>query len=91
MVRCSNFMHAMRTSLSPHCSPEMPNAFVDASVFVTSNVRIGTFRCPLAYPSFRDTGPIERCIVVFPRTAVWIRHAGSRAFLADPSKLPEGN
>ena len=63
----------------------MPNAFVDASVFDTSNVRIGTFRCPVDYPSFRDTGPIERYLVVFPRTAVWIRHEGRRAFLADPS------
>ena len=63
----------------------MPNEFVDASVFATSSVTIGTFRCPVSHQSFRDTGPIERCIVVFPRTAVWIRHAGSRAFLADPS------
>lgn len=74
----------MRNSLARDCSP-ISEAFVDASIFVTSNVRIGTFRCPVTYPYFRDTGPIERCIVVFPRTAVWIRHAGSRAFLADPS------
>ena len=63
----------------------MPNAFIDASVFTTQAVGIGTFRCPVSYPSFRDTGPIERFLVVFPRTAVWIRHAGRRAFLADPS------
>jgi AraC-like DNA-binding protein len=63
----------------------MTNAFVDASVFETPNVWIGTFRCPLGYPFFRDTGPIERCLVVFPRTAVWIRHEGRPAFLADPS------
>jgi AraC-like DNA-binding protein len=75
----------MRTALSPHCSSEMADAFVDTSVFATSNVRIGTFRCPVRYPSFRDTGPIERCLVVFPRTAVRIRHEGRRAFLADPS------
>ena len=64
---------------------EMPNAFSDRSIFETSAVRIGAFRCPVDYPSFRNTGPIERCLVVFPRTAVWIRHEGRRAFLADPS------
>jgi len=64
---------------------EMPNAFIDARVFETSDAGIGTFRCPVDYPSFRDTGPIERYLVVFPRTAVWIRHEGRRAFLADPS------
>jgi AraC family transcriptional regulator len=63
----------------------MANAFIDASVFEASDVSIGTFRCPVGYPSFRDTGPVERCLVVFPRTAVWIRHEGRRAFLADPS------
>ncbi|HKW47965.1 MAG TPA: AraC family transcriptional regulator [Gemmatimonadaceae bacterium] len=68
-----------RRALSSHCS------FVDAPVFQTSDVSIGRFRCPVDYPSFRDTGPIERCLVVFPRSAVWIRHEGRRAFLADPS------
>lgn len=71
--------------LSPHCSAETAHRFIDASVFETANVSIGTFRCPVDYPSFRDTGPIERCLVVFPRTAVWIRHEGRQAFLADPS------
>jgi AraC-like DNA-binding protein len=75
----------MRAALAPHCSTEMPDTLIDASVFETPNVRIGSFRCPLGYPSFRDTGPIERSIVVFPRTAVWIRHEGHRPFLADPS------
>jgi AraC-like DNA-binding protein len=68
----------MRAALAPHCLTEK-------HVFETPNVRIGSFRCPVGYPSFRDTGPIERSIVVFPRTAVWIRHEGRRPFLADPS------
>ena len=75
----------MRTTLSRHCSGTTPKAFVDASVFGTSDVWIGTFRCPVDYPSFRDTGPTERHLVVFPRTAVWIRHEGRQRFLADPS------
>jgi AraC-like DNA-binding protein len=58
---------------------------VNAAVFETERVAIGMFRCPVSYPSFRNTGPIDRCIVVFPRTSVWIQHDGSRQFLADPT------
>lgn len=75
----------MSAALPSHCSADSSDAFVDASVLETPNVAIGVFRCPVRYRSFVDTGPIERHIVVFPRTAVWIRHEGSRAFLADPS------
>ena len=57
---------------------------IDRTVFSTASVTVGAFRCPLNYPSFRDTGPTERHLVVFPRSGVWIRHAGSRAFAADP-------
>src|SRR5262245_45536495 len=57
---------------------------IDRTVFSTDQVTVGAFRCPLTYPSFRDTGPTERHLVVFPRSGVWIRHAGSRAFAADP-------
>jgi AraC family transcriptional regulator len=57
---------------------------LDRIVFETGNVRVGAFRCSLADPRFRDTGPIQNHLVVFPRTAVWIRHAGSRSFVADP-------
>jgi AraC-like DNA-binding protein len=46
---------------------------------------IGEFRCPVGHPSFRDSGPIQECIVVFPRTSVWIRHEGSDPFVADPN------
>jgi AraC-like DNA-binding protein len=57
---------------------------IDRTVFSTDHVTVGAFRCPLHYPNFRDTGPTERHLVVFPRSGVWIRHAGSRAFAADP-------
>jgi AraC-like DNA-binding protein len=57
---------------------------LDRIVFETGNVRVGAFRCPLDDPRFHDTGPIQNHLVVFPRTAVWIRHAGSRSFVADP-------
>lgn len=84
-IDSANLELTIRNALSPHCSIEMPDTFVDASVFETPSASIGTFRCPVQYPSFRDTGPTERDLVVFPRTAVWIRHEGRRAFLADPS------
>ena len=69
-------------------SPTVPNDSrlfpIDRTVFATDQVTVGAFRCPLNYPDFRDTGPTERHLVVFPRSGVWIRHAGSRAFAADP-------
>jgi len=63
----------------------MPASGIDRIVAQTAQVVIGEFRLPADHPSFRDTGPISHCIVVFPRTSVWIRHEGSRAFLADPT------
>ena len=57
---------------------------IDRAVYSTKHITVGVFRCPTSYPGFRNTGPTERHLVVFPRTGVWIRHAGSRAFVADP-------
>ena len=79
-----NFEPHMRDALARHCSFET-TILRDQRVFQAPSTAIGAFRCPVGYSSFRDTGPTERCIVVFPRTAVWIRHEGSRAFLADPT------
>ncbi|HEX9892483.1 MAG TPA: AraC family transcriptional regulator [Gemmatimonadales bacterium] len=59
-------------------------AALDTIVFETGSVRVGAFRCPAHDNRFRNTGPTQGHIVVFPRTAVWIRHAGSRPFVADP-------
>lgn len=66
-------------------APSLGPLLLDAAVYEAGRVAIGAFRCPVSYPGFRDTGPIERCIVVFPRTSVWIQHEGSRPFLADPT------
>lgn len=57
---------------------------LDTILFESDLVRVGKFRCAVSHRSFHDSGPTEGHIVVFPRTAVWIRHAGARAFLADP-------
>jgi AraC-like DNA-binding protein len=56
---------------------------LDQVLFSSSTVRVGAFRCPVGDPRFRDSGPIQGHLVAFPRTAVWITQAGSRAIVAD--------
>jgi AraC-like DNA-binding protein len=46
---------------------------------------IGAFRCPVEHPLFRDSGPIQQHLVVFPRRGVRIRHEGQAEFIADPN------
>lgn len=58
---------------------------LDTIVFETPIVRAARFRCDATDPRFTDSGPAENCAVVFPRTSVWIRHAGSPPFVAGPS------
>jgi len=73
--------------LSPHCSPGEagdPCPYT-RDLLRTRRTAVGTFRCGVGERRFRDTGPIRQCLVVFPRTTVWIRHDGAREFLADPT------
>jgi AraC family transcriptional regulator len=54
-------------------------------VFANGRVEVGAFRCPAGRPDFRHAGQIrDRCAFVFPRTAVWIHHAGHRPVACDP-------
>lgn len=46
---------------------------------------MGAFRCPATDPRFKDSGPIQNDIIVFPRASVGIRHAGGQRFVADPT------
>ena len=46
-------------------------------VLAAGRVRVGQFRCSIANPVFRDSGPIQNFLVVFPRNAVEITHAGT--------------
>jgi AraC-like DNA-binding protein len=57
-------------------------------LFESALVRIGTFRCPIGHPSFADSGPTQTFCFVFPRTAVWIEHPGSKPFVADANVIP---
>lgn len=56
---------------------------LDRILFDSPLVRIGAFRAPVDHPRFRDSGPIERHVFVFPRTSVMIEHEGHRPFVTD--------
>lgn len=58
---------------------------LDRIVFETDLVLAGSFTCPAHDRRFRDSGPTDNALVVFPRTAVRLRYAGSREFVADPT------
>lgn len=60
---------------------------VDALLFASETVAIGSFRCPAGDPLYRDSGPTGSHLFVFPRTATFIRHDGGRRFLADPNTV----
>lgn len=59
-------------------------SLTDRAIFVSPLLTIGVFRCTPDDGRFRDTGPAQHHLLVFPRTSVWIHHAGSRPFVADP-------
>ena len=77
---------AMPTAM-PTMAPTPPSANppTDRTLFQGTATAVGEFRCPVGHPAFTNSGPTERCIVVFPRTSVWINHEGSRPFVADPN------
>jgi AraC family transcriptional regulator len=62
-------------------------SLTDRTIFATDAAQVGIFRCSVDDPRFSNTGPVENHVVVFPRTGVWIRHAGSRPFIADPGVI----
>jgi len=56
---------------------------LDQIVLDSPVARVGAFRCQVTDPRFRDSGPIERHLVAFPRTPVVIRQSGSAPIVAD--------
>lgn len=60
---------------------------LDRIVLSTPLVTVGEWRCAPTDPRFRDSGPIERHLVAFPRTSVRIAHAGGRPFVADATRF----
>ncbi len=80
---CLSYVGARtRAPLSDYCSMTRP---LDRLVFSSDIARAGRFSCRVSDSRFRDSGPVDNYMVVFPRTSVWIRHAGSREFVADPT------
>ena len=65
-------------------TPFAPKVPLERLLYETPIVGIGTFRCRASHPMFRDSGPSSTYCFVFPRTSVWIQHAGERPFLANP-------
>jgi AraC family transcriptional regulator len=57
---------------------------LDTIHFASPIVEIGSFRVDPGHSRFHDSGPIQRHVVVFPRTLVRIAHAGAEGFLAGP-------
>jgi AraC family transcriptional regulator len=55
-------------------------------LLAAGRVSIGRFRCSVAHPLFRDSGPIQNFLVVFPRNAVEITHAGGKPIVSDPTR-----
>lgn len=60
---------------------------VDEVVFRSPLVQIGLFRRHVSAPDFEDTGPTSGHLLVFPRLAVRIRHAGREPVVATPNVL----
>lgn len=67
----------------PLSSPEAPP--LDRILFRSRILTVGRFRAPTTHPRFRDSGPIQNHILVFPRTSVWIHHEEGRPFVASPN------
>jgi AraC-like DNA-binding protein len=61
----------------------LPPRDVDRVCFSSPLVRVGSWRCPADHPAFAASGPTSEAFFVFPREAVWIRHADAPAFVAD--------
>ncbi len=55
----------------------------DLLQFESALVRIGSFRCPIEHPNFRDAGKIKSHVFAFPRSVVWIEHEGQEPFVGD--------
>ena len=55
----------------------------DTTHYRCGNITVGSFRCRPSHPRFSDTGPIESYLCVFPRTSVFITHAGKETIVAD--------
>ena len=64
-----------------------PTITTDVYHFESQLLRAGTFFCPPTYPHFRNTGPTQGWLIVFPRTSVVIAPEGREPFVANPNTV----
>src|SRR2546430_2000482 len=81
----------INAALSRHSSEmralrEMDVVGKEELVLAAGRVQVGRFRCSLAHPLFRDSGPIQNFLLAFPRNAVEITHAGGKPIVSDPTR-----
>lgn len=57
----------------------------DTLLYRSTVVKIASFRAEPCHPGFRDSGPTENHLFVFPRTSVRIQHAGGKPFITSPN------
>jgi AraC-like DNA-binding protein len=60
---------------------------LDTVLFRTDTVAICRFRCSRQDPMFGDSPATANAILVFPRTAVGIRHLGGEAYVSNPTRV----
>ena len=70
-----------RVPLEVHIKP------VERLVFRGEVSAIGSFRCAVSHPLFRDSGPCSHHTFVFPRTSTEIRHDGGARFIGTPNSI----
>ena len=65
----------------------MDRPLFDIPLFASSLVKIASFRADPAHPRFRNSGPIENHVFVFPRTSVRIQHVDRQPFVSSPNMV----
>jgi AraC family transcriptional regulator len=57
----------------------------DIPIYQSNLLSVGLFRCHPGHPLFEDSGPIKGDLLVFPRTSVYIQHAGGEPIVTNPN------
>lgn len=60
-------------------------ANIDEVIFDSQFLQIGIFRCPPWHEYFYRPGITDECLLVFPRTSVYITHVDQQPVLANPN------
>jgi AraC-like DNA-binding protein len=63
----------------------------DCTLFSSSLVRVGRFRCPAGHPDLDAPSATQSYCFAFPRTPAWIEHESSVPYIADPNVIPVHN